>query len=471
VTLVIGLVLGLVIGLLIATSRRSNPLLSTSQVYPAIEHIADLVRRSHDASLVCLVRTNREPLMVGSDTDMPDDVVKRAMSAGRLAMADGREHVFPGQFTIVARGNGDTGLALVIPTQHVSADMARRISSDLRRVLDHVPVGPRPSGPHRIEPLRGRDLASSVDTLAGVAFGMSERARTISGQPAAVVLRDEASETARVIAVSRGVDRHLIGSPVAPDSATGRACIGDAPVIAKEPEELFGRIPGDRRQRRSQGTAYPLRDGRSGVGALVVLGPHDDVDDHVWEQIMWLSVDSGPQFAAAAAVKRAEDRAKTDVLTALPNRTALQEAMAGDAASPCSILCVDIDYFKRLNDAHGHAAGDAALKHIARIFRRSLRARDLPARVGGEEFALWLPETDQPTALEVAERVRKTVEDASFEWAGSEVPMTCSIGVASCPETATQVANLLPTADAALYRAKRGGRNRVEAAVGAGVSS
>jgi two-component system cell cycle response regulator len=96
-----------------------------------------------------------------------------------------------------------------------------------------------------------------------------------------------------------------------------------------------------------------------------------------------------------------------------------------------------------------------------------LREGDLPARVGGEEFAFWLAGADAPTSLEVAERVRAAIEEGPFEWAGRRVPLTCSIGVAST-DSADAVLNLVTAADAALYRAQRGGRNRVEVASGVG---
>ena len=116
----------------------------------------------------------------------------------------------------------------------------------------------------------------------------------------------------------------------------------------------------------------------------------------------------------------------------------------------------------------GHAAGDAALRHVARILEGAVRDKDLVARIGGEEFAIWMPHAPLESGLEVAARIRATVESGAWRWGGEEYPLTISCGVASYPDTVTQVENLRSTADAALYRAKQSGRNRVEKAIAAG---
>ena len=337
----------------------------------------------------------------------------------------------------------------------------RRRTSGSRRVdLDpRSPGGPTP----RAMP---EDLPSRLDTLLAIASGLCDRARIITGRPTAVVIRDPQTQTASVISVSNNADRRLIGVSVTPDSAVGRACMGDGGIAAGKSEDLFGREPADRRQKTGEGTAYPLRDGRDGVGALVIFGPNEDLDPAVRERVMELAVDAGPRFAVAAAVRAAEEGASTDNLTGLPNRAGLEGAMAHAPHGPCAVLCVDLDDFKKIDDELGHAAGDAVLKHVVRVFRGAIRDVDVAARVGGEEFVVWLPETDQKAAREVAERIRRAVADLEWEWAGAGVTLTCSIGVSARPETTSDIANLIPAADAALDRAKRAGRNRVEVATG-----
>jgi diguanylate cyclase (GGDEF)-like protein len=182
------------------------------------------------------------------------------------------------------------------------------------------------------------------------------------------------------------------------------------------------------------------------------------------DRVAGLAADMTRYIGAAAAVRAAEARAVTDALTGLPNRRALDRAMAQAGDRPAALLMVDADHFKALNDTWGHAAGDAALKHLGRIFLRSLRDGDLASRIGGEEFALWLDGAGLPTALEVAERVRRAVADTRLPWAGTELRLTCSVGVACFPDPIEAVTNLHAAADAALYRAKQAGRNRVEVA-------
>jgi diguanylate cyclase (GGDEF)-like protein len=252
-----------------------------------------------------------------------------------------------------------------------------------------------------------------------------------------------------------------MGTRVSSASAAGRACTGEVPVAGGSGTELFGERKHDRRTGDDQGVAFPIRDGREGIGSLVVFGQPDATPGRVREQIVWLVANSGPRLGRAASVRAAETRATTDALTGLPNRRSLERSLGSHGDGPCSILCVDLDHFKRLNDGFGHAAGDAALRHVAGIFRRTLREDDLACRIGGEEFALWLPGAPANRAQEVAERVLVSVRGTRIEWGGAEIEMTCSIGVAAVPDTVGRVENLLAAADAALYRAKETGRNRV----------
>src|SRR2546421_140618 len=139
---------------------------------------------------------------------------------------------------------------------------------------------------------------------------------------------------------------------------------------------------------------------------------------------------------------------------------------AGKPPPFVTLVYVDVDHFKRLNDTLGHQAGDSALRHVADILRRAVRDNDLVARIGGEEFAIWMPHTPIEVGIEVAGRIRATVESTAWRWSGEVFPVTLSCGVASYPDTVRDIANLPGAADAALYAAKQGGRNRVERAHG-----
>ncbi|MGE5802692.1 MAG: GGDEF domain-containing protein, partial [Gemmatimonadota bacterium] len=213
------------------------------------------------------------------------------------------------------------------------------------------------------------------------------------------------------------------------------------------------------------GTAYPLMDGPVVVGAFVVLGPPVDADGPIIEDLSRLLGELGPRVAAAQALHEAERRAIVDHLTGLPNRRELERVLnSASRATASTLVYVDLDHFKKLNDTLGHPAGDAALKHVARLLEAAVRDRDLVVRMGGEEFAVWLPQTGLREGIEVAERIRRSIADKPLTWSGSVYPLTTSCGIASCPELVGDVMNLPAAADAALYRAKELGRNRVEKA-------
>src|SRR5690606_6303318 len=128
---------------------------------------------------------------------------------------------------------------------------------------------------------------------------------------------------------------------------------------------------------------------------------------------------------------------------------------------PLSLLVIDLDHFKSINDRFGHEAGDDVLCRTARIIEGSIRDIDTAARFGGEEFVVLPPETDVASALDVAERIRATLAESDIESGGRTIPVRASIGVSSCPALVALPADLISSADAALYRAKEDGRNRV----------
>lgn len=160
---------------------------------------------------------------------------------------------------------------------------------------------------------------------------------------------------------------------------------------------------------------------------------------------------------------RLSHEAQSDPLTGLANRRAMEELLSvlEQTQQPYTVLALDIDHFKRVNDTFGHDAGDVALKQVAEILKQNSRANDLACRSGGEEFSLLLPDTTQETARAIAERIRQSIADARIPQVGN---LTISIGVASkagAPMTPQQVLKL---ADECLYRAKESGRNRVVSA-------
>ncbi|HEY7998733.1 MAG TPA: PleD family two-component system response regulator [Pseudolabrys sp.] len=163
------------------------------------------------------------------------------------------------------------------------------------------------------------------------------------------------------------------------------------------------------------------------------------------------------------------EMAITDALTGLFNRRYMETHLASlveQAAArgkPITVLVVDIDFFKAINDGHGHDAGDDVLREFALRIRKSIRNIDLACRYGGEEFVIVMPETDMSVATVVAERLRRRIasEPFSIQQGARNLDVTISIGIAALGDATDNAAAILKRADTALYRAKRDGRNRV----------
>lgn len=187
--------------------------------------------------------------------------------------------------------------------------------------------------------------------------------------------------------------------------------------------------------------------------------------------IMLASGQMGISLENAGLYERMEKLARFDELTNIYNRRAFNEVVEAELVQAkqkiagFSLVMVDIDFFKRINDRWGHQFGDRVLAQVAESIKQSLRAEDSVARFGGEEFVILLPGADCRTALQVAERVRRGVEGVNWP---DGLGVTVSAGVASYPEDGEKLAELLKNADLALYKAKSGGRNQVRHVCGIG---
>jgi len=170
-----------------------------------------------------------------------------------------------------------------------------------------------------------------------------------------------------------------------------------------------------------------------------------------------------------ALQKNLYESATRDGLTRVYNRKYLSEALPREVGfatrhgRPLSLMMIDIDHFKKINDTHGHSGGDFVLQSVARTLGVALRDEDTLARYGGEEFAAILRDTGAADALLCAERLRRGVEGMTYDFAGAKVAVTVSVGVATMlPDKPITHDKLVETADRCLYQAKRNGRNRVE---------
>lgn len=304
-------------------------------------------------------------------------------------------------------------------------------------------------------------LLSGVRSPEGLALALCEAVRAASGRLAAVVVRDPATQVASVVAIAPGLDHWLLGRSVAPASAVGRAATGEVSVAGASLHELFGHRRLDRRRRDEAGVAIPLRSGRAGVGALVVFGPQETLDRAARDRIAELVADAGPRLAHAVEERASAAGARTDPVTGLPNRRGLDEVVAQSSARSAALLCLRIDGFDAIVR---HGAGDAALRHVAGLLRDALRDGDLPARLDGDEFAVWLPQTSLRQAVLVAERIRAALAESPVSVGRPATPVICSMGVGAVPETVGSAAELYGAVAAAVERARARGRGEVEVA-------
>jgi len=216
----------------------------------------------------------------------------------------------------------------------------------------------------------------------------------------------------------------------------------------------------------SETTCQPLLVGGEVIGSVLAehteaLTPEDGT------RIAVSVAQSAPVLANLRNLAIAETRAATDALTGLPNRRAVDDtllrvlAQAGRSFNPVSAILLDLDHFKRINDTHGHDRGDEVLAAFAARLREVLRASDFAGRSGGEEFVIFLPDTDRTGAVRLAEKIRTAMRGLTVP--GLDGDITASFGIACFPDDAVEAAALMRCADRALYAAKRGGRDRIEA--------
>jgi diguanylate cyclase (GGDEF)-like protein len=197
---------------------------------------------------------------------------------------------------------------------------------------------------------------------------------------------------------------------------------------------------------------YGLAPSMVAAAVLIALG----VSDHVRQQSL--------------ALTDAERRAQTDPLTGVLNRRSLIERLdsacvrAEARKLPISVLFLDLDHFKQINDTYGHAAGDACLAGIIPPIQAELRQSDVIGRYGGEEFVVILYGADAAAAQPIAERICRRVADIRIAGHGAPIQLTCSIGVAASDTLEVWGQHLIAHADTAVYAAKRSGRNQVQLA-------
>jgi diguanylate cyclase (GGDEF)-like protein len=273
-------------------------------------------------------------------------------------------------------------------------------------------------------------------------------------------------EGVRVIGVSGRGDRRLLDTTLPPDSDLFRVARGEVDAIFFEGDPLGG-VVADRRQHSTAVLVLPMRAGDRPVGAVALWPPGGrEPVGGARAEIVAAVANAAPRVVTAMEADRLKEKTRLDPLTGLLNRRGLDVVLNRVDVGDGALIYADLDHFKQLNDRLGHPAGDAALIHFARIIREQIRTGDLAVRVGGEEFAVWLPAARLETGYRIAERIRIRLNTTPWDWQGKAWALSASFGVAACPDTSREVGDLVPQADAALYVAKNTGRNRVERAGG-----
>jgi diguanylate cyclase (GGDEF)-like protein len=337
------------------------------------------------------------------------------------------------------------------------------------------------------------------DEMAGLASEFNKMSERLSAQVAQ--LRHQREELERSVqrigeAFASGLDRGALLEIVletavaACDAESGRielageeepvlAGADPDPATAEALEQAAGRARSERRAAEVEvggvhAIAQPLSRKGEGLGTMAVARAERPFSGQEREVLAYLIGQASVSVENIGLHELVAEQAVTDELTGLANIRHFREWMGREAerlgrfGGELSLVILDIDDFKAINDSRGHLQGDRVLAAIGRVLHLESRGIDEPARYGGEEFILALPETPKAGAAEVAERVRRRIEGLVVEPTDDGAPLriTASLGVATMPADGAGVEELIAAADAALYRAKRSGKNRVETAAG-----
>jgi diguanylate cyclase (GGDEF)-like protein len=334
----------------------------------------------------------------------------------------------------------------------------RAIVRTLRRLVDAARAISRGDLEQRV-PVQGRDeFALLGRTFNEMAAELQTRLDELERQRGR--LRDVIARFGEALGATHDADqlmRLIVEAAIEATMAKGGV------LVSADGELIQAGIPdGDDK------IEVPLTAGQVSFGSLVLFGDHFDDEERM--TAVSLAAQAVVALDNARLHRIVERQALVDGLTGLPNRRQCEETLASELArlerfgGPLAVVVADLDWFKEVNDRHGHPSGDAVLREFAKLLRETLRDVDLAGRWGGEEFLLVLPGTDLAGGALVAERVRAALAGRIVLSAdGSPIPVTASFGVASTPPAST-AAELFSAADAALYEAKRNGKNRVETA-------
>lgn len=397
-------------------------------------------------------------ILSGLSRSVSPDAIVRAI-VEELGTATGADHV------VVARRRPD---ALVLEATLTSTRPGVPDSTTVLPIGDLMdPVdpdaGPVPeSVPVAVPIAVTADLAVPVGAMAGAGAGLGFG----GGVDAAL---DDGAPRRRVTLRER-IGSELSGLIGAGDPADDAADAARATREASPDGAVAERIAA--RVRRTYGLTHtlaaPLTSEHGVIGAIVISRRTAEAWPATTRRILGgAALEASTALARVYSHRAAEARASTDALTGLPNRRYFDEfcgllARRRRAEDAVGVLMVDIDLFKKLNDAHGHDVGDEVLRAVGGAIMGAVREDDVPARYGGEEFVVLLRNPSREIALEVGERVRAAVRDLDLrEFGVSKVSVSVGVAVAQVPDE--PIPDIIKAADRGLYRAKRTGRDKVVA--------
>jgi diguanylate cyclase (GGDEF)-like protein len=335
----------------------------------------------------------------------------------------------------------------------------RSIVRTIRRLVDAAHAIARGDLKQRV-PVQGRDeFALLGRTFNQMAFQLQTRLDELEAERGR--LRDVTSRFGEALGATHDAEqlmRLIVEAAIEATSAAGGVLVGTSGslVTAGYPDKGSERLE------------VPLQAGSINFGSLILFGDEFSHDDRM--TAVSLASHAVVALDNARLHRIVERQALIDGLTGLANRRQCEETLADELArverfgGPLAVVVADLDWFKDVNDRHGHPAGDSVLSEFAVLLQETVRDIDLAGRWGGEEFVLILPGTDLTGGAQVAERVRVALAGrVVLAVDGTPITISASFGVAAIPPAKT-ASELFAAADAAMYQAKRAGKNRVETA-------
>jgi diguanylate cyclase (GGDEF)-like protein len=335
----------------------------------------------------------------------------------------------------------------------------RAIVRTIRRLVDAAAAIARGDLKERV-PVQGRDeFALLGRTFNQMAFQLQTRLEELEAERGR--LRDVTSRFSEALGATHDAEQLMpliLEAAMEATSAAGGVLVGTSGSLVKAgfPEKGTARLE------------VPLQAGSINFGSLLLFGAEFSEEDRV--TAVSLASHAVVALDNARLHRIVERQALVDGLTGLANRRQCEETLEDELArverfgGSLAVVVADLDWFKDINDRHGHPAGDAVLREFAVLLEETVRDVDLAGRWGGEEFVLVLPGTDVAGGAQLAERIRGALAGRTvLAVDGSPIPVTASFGVAAIPPAKT-ASELFAAADAAMYQAKRAGKNRVEAA-------